>query len=559
MATVDDVRPGCWPHPGELREVIVTHPTRDRALLALVAVTLVATTWLVADLGGLAAQTWVVWIALGAVHVVLLRAAVLVLHRTKGCAAARRLWWSIAAAAALFLAGDAAQVVAMIPVADRPEHLTGTAVQNTLVALGLALVILAALLEPMWNGTRTALAQFWLDVGVVVAAIAAVAGFAFTGVQGTPGHIVVAILVGPGIFGVVAFAVLKLASSPQPPFTGAAGYLAVAATVAETAIQFIASPLVSSGQARWLYVTTLVANALFAAGVGWQVHQPVPSTAPTPRAPGSGTSGAVLSFVAPLAVNALLVYALATEGLTTRTWVVLVAAVAGMALVVTRQLVALREKTVLLRDLDLKVTELHDTLAERDALSSRLQRLAFQDSLTGLANRAAFDADLAAALARPRRGQQGPLTVLLVDLDGFKQVNDAHGHGVGDALLVAAAERLRACARQGDLVVRLGGDEFCFLARASARGAQALAARVVRSLGEQFELDGVPVRIGASVGVAARREDDASGADLMRRADAAMYRAKRLGKGRYVVDDPEAHEVPGPHGPVDEDPRDLTA
>lgn len=538
----------------------MTDVRRDRVLLALIAVTLVAGVWLAADLGTLGAQTWVVWLALGGVHVVLLHSAVIVLRGMRRCVSARRLWGSIVAAAALFLVGDVAQIVAMVPVADRPDNLDGTGLQNALVAAGLGLVILAALFEPMWTGSRIAHAQFWLDVGVVVAAIAALSGFAFAGVRGGVVEIAWAIFIGPGIFGIVAFAVLKLASSPLPPFTGLAGYLAVAATVAETAIQFIAAPLVASGGTRWLYLTTLLANALFAAGVRVQVHQPVPTGAPVPRSSPVGTSGAVLSFVAPLAVNALLVYALATEGLTVRTWVVLVAAVVGMALVVTRQLVALREKTALLRDLDLKVGELHETLAERDALSARLQRLAFQDSLTGLANRAAFDADLAAALTRPRRGQAGPLTVLLVDLDGFKQVNDAHGHAMGDDLLIAAAERLRACARHGDLVVRLGGDEFCFLARASARGAEALAARVVRSLGAPFEIGGVTMRIGASVGVAVRRPGDASGADLVRRADAAMYRAKRLGKGRYVVDDTDgtATTAPGAEA-ADAEAADATA
>lgn len=539
----------------------MTQLRRDPALLALVGVTLVASVWLAAGLGTLATQTWAVWLALTAVHVVMLQAAVVVVRGMRRCPSARRLWRSIAGAATLFLVGDVAQIAAMVPVADRPDNIDGTGLQNTLVALGLALVILAALVEPMWTGSRIAHAQFWLDVGVVVAAIGALSGFAFAGVRGDVLEIAWAILIGPGIFGVVAFAVLKLASSPLPPFTGLAGYLAVSATIAETAIQFIAAPLVESGGVRWLYLTTLLANALFAAGVRVQVHQPVPTGTTVPRSSPRGTSGAVLSFIAPLAVNGLLVYALATEGLTTRTWVVLVAAVAGMALVVTRQLVALREKTVLLRDLDLKVAELHDTLAERDALSARLQRLAFQDSLTGLANRAAFDADLAQALTRPRRGQAGPLTVLLVDLDGFKQVNDEHGHAVGDTLLVAAAERLRACARTGDLVVRLGGDEFCFLASASTRGAEALAARVVRSLGAPFEIDGVTMRIGASVGVAVRRPGDASGADLVRRADTAMYRAKRLGKGRYVVDEGDGTAGSPPSGAQDlaEEPAGAAA
>jgi diguanylate cyclase (GGDEF)-like protein len=133
----------------------------------------------------------------------------------------------------------------------------------------------------------------------------------------------------------------------------------------------------------------------------------------------------------------------------------------------------------------------------------------------------------ALALAQ-RRGS--PVTVLFLDLDDFKKVNDSLGHSEGDRLLMAAAERFLACARSADTVARLGGDEFAILIE-GADGREGLSDRLAAAMSHPFSLSGNPVRVTASIGVASASTDDKAD-DLLRNADMAMYAAKRRGKGR---------------------------
>jgi diguanylate cyclase (GGDEF)-like protein len=162
---------------------------------------------------------------------------------------------------------------------------------------------------------------------------------------------------------------------------------------------------------------------------------------------------------------------------------------------------------------------------------AELARQARTDDLTGLPNRRAFY-DLAA-----RRLAQRPAAValLLIDLDGFKRVNDALGHHVGDRLLVEVGERLSLRLRQGDVLARVGGDQFAVIAEVPGEAAAAQLAQKVRSaLAMPFDLEGIAVQIDASVGIALgrRRGDDIH--LLLRRADVAMYEAKATGQGQCL-------------------------
>ena len=177
-------------------------------------------------------------------------------------------------------------------------------------------------------------------------------------------------------------------------------------------------------------------------------------------------------------------------------------------------------------------------LTERVELETQLTRQAYADPLTGLANRARLRDRLAHALARRTRGSvAAPATaLLLLDLDGFKAVNDTFGHLAGDALLCQVAERLLNATRGCDTVARLGGDEFAVLLEHAhaAGGVATVAERVLAAMAHPFWIDGQAARVGASIGVAhadVGRDGDA----LLRDADAAMYAAKRAGKGRYAV------------------------
>jgi diguanylate cyclase (GGDEF)-like protein/PAS domain S-box-containing protein len=168
-------------------------------------------------------------------------------------------------------------------------------------------------------------------------------------------------------------------------------------------------------------------------------------------------------------------------------------------------------------------------VSERRRLEEQLTHQAFHDPLTGLANRALFRDRVSHALAlAQRRGT--PVTVLYLDLDDFKNVNDSLGHAEGDRLLIAAAERFLACARNADTVARLGGDEFAILIE-GADGSEGLPERLAAAMSHPFSLSGNQLRVTASIGVAAASLEDRAD-DLLRNADMAMYAAKRRGKGR---------------------------
>lgn len=154
--------------------------------------------------------------------------------------------------------------------------------------------------------------------------------------------------------------------------------------------------------------------------------------------------------------------------------------------------------------------------------------LAYHDGLTGLPNRSLFHDRLGLAITHSSR-QQGHLALLYLDLDDFKGVNDAFGHGSGDRVLVELAGRIRAVVRAEDTVARLGGDEFVvLLAQVTGAGdAARVAAKVLNSVRPPFRVDGHDVSISASVGVSVYPDDGTSPDDLMRRADGAMYRDKQ--------------------------------
>jgi diguanylate cyclase (GGDEF)-like protein/PAS domain S-box-containing protein len=174
-------------------------------------------------------------------------------------------------------------------------------------------------------------------------------------------------------------------------------------------------------------------------------------------------------------------------------------------------------------------------VTERVGLEEELTRQAFHDGLTELPNRALFRDRLEHALARAVRAQE-LLSVLLIDLDGFKQVNDTLGHGAGDDMLKEVAARFSALVRPGDTIARLGGDEFALLLEgAREEEAQAVATRMLESLVAPFTIAGRSLSIGASIGIVAESGQTAASEDVIRHADLAMYAAKAAGRGRYEV------------------------
>ena len=175
---------------------------------------------------------------------------------------------------------------------------------------------------------------------------------------------------------------------------------------------------------------------------------------------------------------------------------------------------------------------------DREASEQELRRRALEDPLTGLANRALLSQQLETELRHARRlGDQ--VCVLMLDLDRFKVVNDTLGHGAGDTLLRRVAKRLATCVREEDLVARPGGDEFTVVCtRTDTDHAIAdVAQRLVDVVVEPFDDDGREVFVTVSIGVAVSERGAGTAEDLLRDADAAMYRAKELGGGRFEVFD----------------------
>ena len=177
--------------------------------------------------------------------------------------------------------------------------------------------------------------------------------------------------------------------------------------------------------------------------------------------------------------------------------------------------------------------DLHRLRREAEELAYR----ALHDALTELPNRALLGDRLELALARLRR-RRTRLAVIFIDLDGFKQVNDRCGHEIGDRVLMAVAERLRGVVRPSDTLARFGGDEFTVLSEdlADERAATEIADRLARAVGEPVQLDnGSAVHLRASIGIALAIGPDDRPETLIREADVAMYRAKRLGDVPWVV------------------------
>ena len=179
----------------------------------------------------------------------------------------------------------------------------------------------------------------------------------------------------------------------------------------------------------------------------------------------------------------------------------------------------------------------YDMLNRRMMRSLNLQRdrfieLSRHDDLTGLRNRGSFEVLLRRAASLAEFTGEG-LALLYLDLDGFKPVNDKHGHAIGNQLLVEVAQRLKSVVRTGDSVARLGGDEFAILLHVSQQDATAVefarefARHIDREICRRYEIDGLSVDIGVSIGVAVFNVDASSADMLLRNADADMYQRKR--------------------------------
>jgi diguanylate cyclase (GGDEF)-like protein/PAS domain S-box-containing protein len=185
------------------------------------------------------------------------------------------------------------------------------------------------------------------------------------------------------------------------------------------------------------------------------------------------------------------------------------------------------------------ITEQRRAEMERLRSEQRIVHLAQHDALTDLPNRVLFCEELDRALSRAKRGEH--LALLSLDLDHFKYVNDTYGHLLGDELLKAVADRLRACVRETDLVARLGGDEFSVIQilLEQPTDAAALATRINEALKAPFDIGGHEVAIGVSIGISIAPNDATEREQMLKNCDLALYTAKDGGRGTYSFYQPE--------------------
>ncbi len=211
--------------------------------------------------------------------------------------------------------------------------------------------------------------------------------------------------------------------------------------------------------------------------------------------------------------------------------------------------------------------ETHEDVTERERAAEQIAQLARHDALTGLANRVLFLEKAKSAVAELERGA-GFFSVLLLDLDRFKNINDSLGHAAGDALLKEVSERLRASIRASDVLARLGGDEFAIVQMGPRNGATpadgvdgqvegsiCLANRILDAFSTPFDLSGKRVFVGTSIGISLAPRDGRDPQELLKKADLALYETKSSGRNGYSFFDPQMTVVANERQQLEADMR----
>ena len=206
------------------------------------------------------------------------------------------------------------------------------------------------------------------------------------------------------------------------------------------------------------------------------------------------------------------------------------------------------------------ILQVQDVTARREA-EARLQHIAFHDSLTGLPNRRRFQDDLQQALALAQAEPARHFSLMFLDFDRFKLVNDSLGHAIGDEFLIAVARRIQQSVRPKDIVARLGGDEFAILTDDTGpeRYAVTLAERLLAVLSRPFRIAGTDIKTSASIGITFSSLGYVTPSDMLRDADAAMYKAKVNGRARYAIFDTLLQAEVSHRGRLERDLRNALA
>jgi diguanylate cyclase (GGDEF)-like protein len=489
---------------------------RDPVLLALLGVGVVQCLFFLSGLGSTDLRIQALWVASAPLDVALAVLSRRVSRTATFGTPARRLWQTLAVAAAGTTVTDGYHTISMF-VDPRPELAGGGMATTIGFAISLLAVTVNMLRYPVAAQPTQQRVRFWLDMLTVLVGGAVLTWVFAVDPAAGPADLV-GVLVGATAAMVALFAAVRLVLSGSAPMTQPAAAIMVAAMF----LQIVAVCVTPIGPGVTLstgaFVLRLWPAVLVAAGPRLQQLQ----ARLDPIVPGSRPRRS-FSGLPYLAISATFI-ALITilpDGVNGRLWGVVAGAVISTALVVTRQLLAFQDNLRLIHRLDTAL----DGLREHER---QLRHAAAHDRLTMLLNRDAFGDRVAAALG------SGPHALLMIDLDDFKTINDTLGHTVGDGLLLSVARRLTASVPVGDVVARLGGDEFAVLLRnVPAAEADALARRILDGLALPVDVAGQLLLVHASIGgaIAGPTDDFAS---LLRNADIALYEAKDRGKGSYV-------------------------
>jgi diguanylate cyclase (GGDEF)-like protein len=512
--TPDSVLPRRYPFAG------APPALRDPVLLGLIGLAVITLAWFLVGPGGLPVY-WTEQVGLDLGLIYLSRRVAVAATAVRPV---RRFWNSMTLAAMCFTTADGYQSVVVL-LSKRYDALAA-AIQPALVATGVGVVVIAMLTHPLEAVGRERL-RLWLDAVTVLTGVAVFIWYFELGGHIAKGNTsqLTANAATSVMMLVSAFGVVKLLLSGTAPFTRVAGVFG-AATVSGLALAGMIQSSISTHSQVW-YLAQLMPCILFTALPRIQEVE-VRATAGRVKLVRKRAYSR-MPYAAVIATQILLIIGLRSAGLSRSIWGVALGAVGITTLVLVRQLIAFHDNAALLVSLDASVTEARE-------LQEQLRHKATHDPLTRLANRALFDEQIQFAREHAA-GSDERVGVLAIDLDDFKQVNDTLGHHVGDALLVAVADRLRECVRTVDVVARLGGDEFAvLLPDASPEQALLVADRMVNELAVPVNAEGHLLPLKASIGVATGRFESAD--RLLREADAAMYLVKQNGKGGFRVAEP---------------------